>query len=139
MTENKQVSLIAFSVLVLGMLGFFAALAVDLYGSMQPQMTTPPTPTPAHSLKSQVLLERQRLTGIVENAQFVITGGGRVLPEERMRGIEEIACYHLSFQYAAPTLLGSRSGESGDNTEFIQWGSDRTAVPENRIIPCSSV
>lgn len=115
------------------MLGFFVALAVDVYNSAAPAMPAPPTPTPSHPLQSQVLQDRQRLMGTMKNVQFVITGGGQVLPEETAQGIEEIACYHLSFQYPAPALSGSPPQKIGENGSFIHAGPYWTAVTESRI------
>jgi hypothetical protein len=135
MTENNKVSAIAFSVLVLGMLGFCVALAADLFLSPSaPPAVPPPTPTLPQELQNSVMQGRMRNPeGVYQNFQFNLMGRGQVLPEERTQRVEEVICYHLTFEHASPTLAGSRSQRMGDKGRMIDWGLDWTVVKESLI------
>ncbi len=134
MTENNKVSALAFAVLILGMLGFCGALAADLFFSPgAPAVVAPATPTLPQELQNKVMQDRARTAqGIRQNFQFRVMGRGQVLPEERTQRVEEVICYHISYEHASPTLAGSRSGRIGEKGWMSDWGSDWTVVIESR-------
>jgi hypothetical protein len=135
MTENNKVTAIAFSVLVLGMLGFFVALAADLFLSPSaPAVVPPPTPTLPREVQDGVMESRIRTPeGSYQNFQFRVVGRGQVLADERAEQVEEVICFHLSFEYANLIDPGSRFRRIGENGRVIDRGLDWTAVTESLI------
>lgn len=135
MTENNKVSALAFSVLVLGMLGFCGALAADLFLSPSaPAVVAPATPTLPQELQNNVIQGRMRSPeGIYQNFQFRMMGRGQVLPEERAQHIDEVVCYRVTFEHASPTVPGSRSKRIGENGRMIRWELEWAALTESLI------
>ncbi len=98
MTENRQVSTIAFLVFVLGMLGFFVALAFDVFSSNSTAITAPPTPTPHLEMENKVIPD-DRPFGTMNDLLFRLAEQGKVLPEEKAQGVEHTAWLCNTFQY----------------------------------------
>ncbi len=133
MTENNKVSALAFFVLILGMLGFIVAVAVDLVLSTgAPAVVAPATPTVPRELQNSVMQDRAHAAiGLDRNSEFDVTGSGQVLPEERAQRVEELICCHMSFERGGATFAGSLSKRIGEKGWMIDWGMDWPAVKES--------